>query len=328
MVRVVAKAGLALVLVAVLGREARADLDVVFLLDTTGSMSGEIQEAKDRILQIASALREARKGERLRLGAVAYRDRGDVYLTQKSALDPDPEHTLAFLAGLTADGGGDAPEDVLSGLRVALDELDWNLAAGVERQIFLVGDAPPHFDYPDRPKPEALIARARSKGIVINGIGCRSLPPEGVAFFRRVSFETEGQYQHIGRVQLAEPGLARAVLHTLARAPSPDAAAARQPVSVRALGFDASRPSRGGIVVHQVAGGAGAGAGGAAAGGCRLVVALPPGLGLERAPDVRRDATSLHVGLAVTQAAGGTSTFGLDSCAPLSTPIHVSIGGK
>ena len=37
-----------------------SDLDLVFLLDTTGSMSGELSEAKNRVRQIAEALRERR----------------------------------------------------------------------------------------------------------------------------------------------------------------------------------------------------------------------------------------------------------------------------
>ncbi len=99
---------------------ARADLDLVFLIDTTGSMGGEIQEAKERVRQIAEALSKQRPNQRLRIGVVAYRDRGDEYVTKVSRLDDRVEVSFAFLAALRADGGGDGPEDVVAGLLAAI----------------------------------------------------------------------------------------------------------------------------------------------------------------------------------------------------------------
>src|SRR5213594_63931 len=72
--------------------------DVVFLLDTTGSMQGEIQEARERIRQIAQMLASGRREGAVRIGVVAFRDRGDVYVTRLSPLDPDVETSFRFLA--------------------------------------------------------------------------------------------------------------------------------------------------------------------------------------------------------------------------------------
>ena len=79
---------------------AVADLDVVFVIDTTGSMSGELREVQERARQLAGSLAEARVGERLRYGVVAFRDRGDAYVTLLFDLNQDVGATDEFLAGL------------------------------------------------------------------------------------------------------------------------------------------------------------------------------------------------------------------------------------
>ena len=125
---------------------AAADLDVVFVLDTTGSMGGEIREVQERVRQLAVDLARARDGERLRYGIVAFRDRGDAYVTLPFDLSEDIGAAETFLSSLTADGGGDGPESIVAAIAAALWEMSWDRSDGVERQIFLVGDAPPHLD--------------------------------------------------------------------------------------------------------------------------------------------------------------------------------------
>ncbi|WP_158502410.1 hypothetical protein [Vitiosangium sp. GDMCC 1.1324] len=75
---------------------------------------------------LTEALRSFRPSERISVGVVAYRDRGDAYVTRASPLSPDINSSYTFLATLTADGGGDTPEDVLSGVHAALYNLSWD----------------------------------------------------------------------------------------------------------------------------------------------------------------------------------------------------------
>ena len=56
-------------------------VDVVFVLDTTGSMGGLIQTAKEKIWSIATTMAAAQQTPDIRIGLVAYRDRGDAYVT-------------------------------------------------------------------------------------------------------------------------------------------------------------------------------------------------------------------------------------------------------
>ena len=58
-------------------QEALPRVDVVFLLDATGSMGDEIQAVKDRIRAMISAIALGDPAPDVRFGIVAYRDRGE-----------------------------------------------------------------------------------------------------------------------------------------------------------------------------------------------------------------------------------------------------------
>jgi len=81
------------------------------------------------------------------MGLVAYRDRGDAYVTQVVDLDKDLDSMYARLMSFAADGGGDGPEDVNHALDAAINGMSWSQDAGTYKVVFLVGDAPPHMDY-------------------------------------------------------------------------------------------------------------------------------------------------------------------------------------
>ncbi len=79
-------------------------IDAVFVLDTTGSMSGLIDGAKQKIWSIASQMASGRPSPRVRLGLVAYRDRGDAYVTQRFDLTDDLDAIYGHLMQLQAGG--------------------------------------------------------------------------------------------------------------------------------------------------------------------------------------------------------------------------------
>jgi hypothetical protein len=81
-------------------------VEAVFVLDTTSSIGGLIQAAKDKIWSIASNLASAEPAPCIRIGLVAYRDRGDDYVTRVVDLTPDLDALHAALFQLQANGGG------------------------------------------------------------------------------------------------------------------------------------------------------------------------------------------------------------------------------
>jgi Mg-chelatase subunit ChlD len=151
-------------------------VDVVFVLDTTGSMSGLIQTAKEKIWSIATTMASAQPTPEIRIGLVAYRDRGDHYVTKVVDLSDDLDSVYATLMDFQADGGGDTPESVNKALYDAVHDISWSEGSQAYQVVFLVGDAPPHMDYQNEMKYPEIVAAAKKKGIVINTIQCGELP--------------------------------------------------------------------------------------------------------------------------------------------------------
>ena len=145
-------------------------IEVVFILDTTSSMSGLIQAAKEKIWSIATTMASAQENPDIRMGLVAFRDRGDAYITRVFDLSDDLDSMYASLMDFRAQGGGDGPESVNQALYDAIHKISWSQDSNVYKVAFLVGDAPPHMDYPDDVKYPVTLATAASKGIVVNAI--------------------------------------------------------------------------------------------------------------------------------------------------------------
>ncbi len=118
----------------------RRGLDLVLVLDATSSMARVIQATKRRIVSVVDRLRTVVPDLRVRL--VAFRDEGDLFVTLGSPHTHDTRLLEDFLAGVGAEGGGDAPEAVFAGLREALSGTPWRRKA--HRVVLLFGDAPPH----------------------------------------------------------------------------------------------------------------------------------------------------------------------------------------
>ncbi|MFB0520837.1 MAG: vWA domain-containing protein, partial [Desulfatiglandales bacterium] len=129
-------------------------LDVVFVIDTTRSMQPWIDGVKEVVRKVSDSLvREDPKIKgRVRFGLVAYRDkmrtseadRQIEYLTKifcKLSEGKEPQVFLQNVSNLKrADvGSEDWPEDVFAGMKVAIQQMDWNPIA--DRHLILIGDA-------------------------------------------------------------------------------------------------------------------------------------------------------------------------------------------
>jgi Mg-chelatase subunit ChlD/cell division protein FtsB len=148
----------------------RPKVEVVFALDTTGSMGGLIKAAKEKIWSIATTMAQAQPAPEIRMGLVAYRDRGDAYITRVTDLSSDLDSVYATLMDFRAEGGGDGPESVNQALADAVGRISWSSDQSAYKVIFLVGDAPPHMDYQDDVKYPQTLMTAKAKGIVVNTI--------------------------------------------------------------------------------------------------------------------------------------------------------------
>lgn len=174
--------------------ESEQGMEIVFCLDATGSMSGLIGTAKEKIWAIVSEVAEDTLVENLKLGMVFYRDRGDAFVTRPIHLTNDLDSVYSELLAIEADGGGDSPESVNQALYEALTVMQWSESRNVYKTIFVVGDCPPHMNYPDDVKYTESCEMSAERGIIINtiklGDGCR----EAISHFQKMAECTNGEY--------------------------------------------------------------------------------------------------------------------------------------
>ena len=144
------------------------DTDIVFVIDSTGSMGDEIGAVKAYVNNLADAIGGVSASYRMAL--VDYKDDCDSY---QSRVDVDfTSDVPTFKEGVSnlyADGGGDEAESVYSGLNTALD-LDWR--DGVRRSIFIIGDAPGKDPEPVTGFTQSdIVDKAIAKGVGIYPLG-------------------------------------------------------------------------------------------------------------------------------------------------------------
>ena len=177
-------------------------IDVAFALDTTGSMGDEIDVVKEKIVEIARNISAGQPRPDVRFGIVAYRDRGDIYVTKAFPFSREIADVQKALRTLDANGGGDEPESVAEGLYATVHELKWDFSRDTARMIFLIGDAGPH-EYPDGKDWRKVASEAAEKGITISVIACSGLSPAGERVFEKIARLADGQMMHLTYTRVA-----------------------------------------------------------------------------------------------------------------------------
>jgi hypothetical protein len=120
-----------------IGGLRKSGLDVVLVIDGTGSMHLIIDEVKNRMKQLVLAIHRMVPGARM--GIVVFGGRGE--LIQTVPLTISPQTLIGFLNSIVAQNGGEWQEDTLGAVRTAVDKMGWRPAA--HKVIILVGDTPP-----------------------------------------------------------------------------------------------------------------------------------------------------------------------------------------
>jgi len=179
-------------------RQSKPRIEVCFVLDTTGSMGGLLEGAKQKIWSIANEMISAQPTPELKLGLIGYRDRGDDYVVKSFSLTDDIDAIYGHLRDFQAGGGGDAPESVNEALAEAIHKMPWSSDHKVLKIIFLVGDAPPHMDYPNGPKYPDLCREAAKKDLIINTIQCGEMA-ETKPIWQEIAKLAEGSYVGISQ---------------------------------------------------------------------------------------------------------------------------------
>ena len=168
------------------------NLELMFVIDATGSMGDEMNYIKSEIDDVISKVKLANKDASITLAIMVYRDKGDEYVTKYSDFTSDVAAQQTFLSKQSANGGGDFEEAV----EVALDEaINKQWSAKTTKLLFHVADAPAHDK--DVAKWNQTALMAARKGIKIISVASSGIDLKTEYFFRSQSLLTSGQYIYL-----------------------------------------------------------------------------------------------------------------------------------
>jgi len=191
-------------------------LDLVFVLDTTGSMRDEMDWLAAEITAITRDLQRAAPGVDIRLGLVSYKAPRDPVVIRNYGFTRSADTFAGWVRREAPNGGRGGPEVVADALQTAVG-MDLRRGKG-ERLIFQIGDEPPELR-----KVETFYAATRSaaaNNIQVFGVGASGAEAQLEFLMRQASVATGGRYlfltddSGIGNAH-AEPTIACYVVTTL-----------------------------------------------------------------------------------------------------------------
>ncbi|ATB33674.1 VWA domain-containing protein [Melittangium boletus] len=236
--------------------EAPRELDVAFVVDTTGSMGDELAYLKAEIQDIADSLGTHFPQVSVRYGLVLYRDEGDDYVARSFDFTSSLPTLRSRLEAQGADGGGDYPEAMERGLEEGV-KLSWR-TSNTARVLFLMADAPTH-----EPKHDAFLRAAqgaRQAGIKVYPIAASGVADSAEFQMRQAAQLTRGRYlfltndSGVGNDH-AEPHIpcyqVQLLKHLLVRTIGSELEGRRLPVSGSELVRSVGNPSQDGACTLQ-----------------------------------------------------------------------------
>ena len=165
-------------------------LDLVFVVDATGSMVDELDWLTRDLNAIVSRAASGVRGLDIRYGLVVYRDQGDEYVVRQYGFTGQAGVMRRQLNAQSADGGGDYPEAAADALAAAM-AYDWRRGQG-ERLVFHIADAPPHDE--DARRYLQAAGQAARNNVQIFGLGASGVADEAEFLMRQAAAQTGGRY--------------------------------------------------------------------------------------------------------------------------------------
>lgn len=168
-------------------------VDLMFVVDATGSMSDEINYLKSELEDIINRSKSSKEQEIIRTGLCFYRDHGDEYLVRNFDFKTDIKAVLKDLNNQYANGGGDFEEAVDEALAQTINNQSWSSNA-TARLLFLILDAPPHQDQQHVQLMQQNIKMAADKGIKVIPVVASGIDKNTEFLMRMIAQVTNGTY--------------------------------------------------------------------------------------------------------------------------------------
>jgi len=174
------------------GAAAQSVLDLMFVIDTTGSMDDELRYLKEEISDVISKIYSSNPNYTINLALLFYRDIDDEYVTRYFDFTTNIEQQRQNLSRQSANGGGDFPEAVDKALSEAVEK-NWS-ADYATRLIFHVCDAPPHDKQENKTLFYNSVKTAAQKGIRIIPVASSGIDLATEYLLRQEALMTGGTY--------------------------------------------------------------------------------------------------------------------------------------
>lgn len=166
-----------------------SNLDLMFVVDTTGSMGDELEYLK---VEIADVINRISQNINVRTSVNFYRDEGDQYVVKYHAFNTDANAVQEIVKQQSADGGGDYEEAVHTALYNAVYDHAWETDS--VKVMFIVLDAPPHTNDDVIASLSTTVRKAAEQGIRIVPVASSGIDKNTEGLLRSMALITGGTY--------------------------------------------------------------------------------------------------------------------------------------
>ncbi len=167
----------------------RTDLDLMLMVDTTGSMADELRFLQRELTSVIDRIKND-SGVDVQLSVNFYRDTGDDYVVRDFEFTSDISQAVDYLEEQRAAGGGDYPEAVTKALSNGINDHNWRKNS--EKLMILVLDAPPHTE--NASELAGLMTSASRTGIRIIPVASSGVDTDTEFLCRSMAIATGGTY--------------------------------------------------------------------------------------------------------------------------------------
>lgn len=168
-------------------------LDLMFVIDTTGSMGDELTYLKEEIKDVIERIDT--NNQTIRLSLLFYRDEGDQYITRFFDFTTNIDEQFKNINDQRASGGGDFEEAVDIALDLAINQASWDTYSN--KILIHVLDAPPHSTKQNLNLFADSVLKAAEQGIRIIPVASSGIDKWTEYLLRTEALITGGTYTYI-----------------------------------------------------------------------------------------------------------------------------------